>query len=372
MIITEFPKLYKTTSTGKIQTWKISVEGNEITTVYGLQLGKKQVATEVIAEGKNIGKANETTPDEQAVAEAKSQWEKKVKKGYVQNVEDAAEKKVDTTFIAGGVEPMLAKSYDKDGHKISYPAYVQPKLDGHRCIAIVQDGVCTLWSRTRKRITGVPHIERELEAMFPNENIVLDGELYNHDYRDNFEALTSLIRQATPKPGHEVVQYWLYDVVMDGPFEDRQEKLDEIREIHGRSVIVLNTDEADDVDHMVSIFGIYVEYGFEGLMVRNKNGRYKNGRSADLQKVKLMQDTEFEVIDVTEGRGKMAGRAMFHCITDEGKEFRVKMKGALDDLVHYLDNKDDYIGRQLTVQFQNFSTEGLPRFPVAIRFREDV
>lgn len=380
---TTFPTLYKRTSTGKIQMWGIEAWPSDgaypamIVTTYGLLDGKKQEAREAITEGKNIGKANETTPYEQAVAEAKSQWEKKSKKSYVQNIEDAQAGKVDTNFITGGVDPMLAKSFDKDGHKITFPAYVQPKLDGHRAIAIIQDGVATLWSRTRKRITGVPHIERELEKLYLGRTIILDGELYNHDYKDRFEELTSFIRQATPKPGHEVVQYWVYDVIEENQdFAYRAEGLGLLKtlmDIQGvEKVVIVDTEEVQDAEEMMRLFQAYMDFGFEGLMVRNAKGLYKGKRSADLQKVKEFQDAEYPVIDITEGKGKMAGKAMFHCVTPEGNEFRVKMVGALSDLETYFNHKEGWIGRQLTVKFQNLSADGIPRFPVAMRFREDV
>lgn len=368
------PKLYKKTSTGKIQTWQISTAGNEITTTYGLQLGKKQVAREVIAEGKNIGKSNETSPEQQAELEARAQWEQKVKKGYVQTIDDADAGKIDTNFITGGIEPMLAHKYEDQGHKIKYPAYVQPKLDGHRCIAIIQDGTCTLWSRTRKPITGVPHIARELEKVFGSwGNLVLDGELYNHDYRENFEELTSFIRQVTPKPGHEVVQYWIYDMINDQPFKTRYDQLRHMTHEHIPGIItIVPSFNVEDQEDVLNTFPAYLENGYEGLMIRNKDGAYKNKRSYDLQKVKVMADDEFEVTDVTEGKGKMAGKAMFHVKTKDGKEFRVKMVGKLDDLSHYLDHKEDYIGEMLTVKYQNLSADGIPRFPIALRFREDV
>jgi DNA ligase-1 len=384
------PTLYKKTSTGKIQTWAIGTGGlidprhegqGRIETIYGL-LGtdSPQQAVEYIAEGKNVGKANETTPVQQAEAEAKSQWEKKVKKGYVEKLDDAEQGRIDTNMITGGIEPMLAQSYDKHASKISYPAYVQPKLDGHRCIAIIQDGKCTLWSRTRKPILSVPHINAALEQCFGSTNIVLDGELYNHDYRDHFEDLTSLIRQSKPVAGHEAVQLWIYDVAQpNNTFKNRSVYLDLIKMTvtgyNGKylnTLTVVDTQLVDDEETMINTFGVYLNYGFEGLMVRNADGIYKNKRSYDLQKVKVMADAEFEVTDVTEGKGKMAGKAMFHCKTQDGKEFRVKMVGALDSLAHYLDHKDEYIGRQLTVKYQNLSADGIPRFPIALRFREDV
>jgi DNA ligase-1 len=378
------PTLYKKTSTGKIQMWEIEAYGSDgptgvgyIKTVYGHLDGGKQTASETITEGKNPGKANATTPLEQAVAEAKSQWEKKLKKGYVENLDDAEQGKIDTSMITGGVEPMLAHPYDKQGHKIKYPAYMQPKLDGHRCIAIVQDGKCTLWSRTRKRINSMPHIERALETMFVREaTVILDGELYNHDYREKFEQLTSLIRQEKPAPGHEAVEYWVYDFVDDKPFSKRYEALSLFSLLVSSKtqtpIRVVETTEVQDAEDMAGVFAAYLDFGFEGGMLRNTDGNYLNKRSYDLQKVKIMQDAEFEIIDVTEGRGKMAGKAMFHCVTSDGKPFRVKMKGTLDSLSHYLDHKDDYIGKQLTVKYQNLSADGIPRFPIGERIHESL
>ena len=140
----------------------------------------------------------------------------------------------------------------------------------------------------------------------------------------------------------------------------------------GSPIVVVDTQEAEDVNQMMDIFQVYLDFGFEGLMIRNAAGLYKNKRSYDLQKVKTFVDSEFKVIDIDEGKGKMEGKAMFTCETPEGKTFRVKMVGALDDLIAYLINKDDYIGQHLTVKYQGLTSDGIPRFPVAIRFREDV
>lgn len=79
-------------------------------------------------------------------------------------------------------------------------------------MAVIKDGKCTLWSRTKKPITGVPHTQKALERAYQERNFVLDGEIYRHDYRDRFEELTSSIRQETPKPGHKIVEYHVYDM----------------------------------------------------------------------------------------------------------------------------------------------------------------
>jgi ATP-dependent DNA ligase len=137
-------------------------------------------------------------------------------------------------------------------------------------------------------------------------------------------------------------------------------------------LVIVPTEPVEDEERMVEVFGAYVANGFEGLMLRNRNTPYENKRSYNLQKVKLMQDAEFEVVGVLEGKGRMAGCAIFECRVSGDKTFTVKCEGALDDLADMFSRKDEYVGRQLTVRYQNLSNEGIPRFPVGVRFREDV
>ena len=130
----KYSKLYKKTSTGKIQEWEISTEDNKIITVQGQQNGKKQEYKEFIKEGKNIGRSNETTPAQQAQAEAQSRWDKKHNKDYHLTIEECNT----TVKIAnrGGYLPMLAQSYKKHAERhLKYPCYIQKKYDGLRCIS---------------------------------------------------------------------------------------------------------------------------------------------------------------------------------------------------------------------------------------------
>lgn len=363
--------LYKKTSTGASQSWEISTEDNVIVTRWGQVGGKIQETRDVVAKGKNVGKKNETTPAQQAEAEAQSQWEKKLKKGYVKTLDDALADKVDSV-IEGGVSPMLAHRYDEQGHKIKFPCLVQPKLDGHRCIAVVKDGKCTLWSRTRKPITSMVHIQRAIENLGISD-IVLDGELYNHDYRDKFEELTSFIRDAKVKPGAEVVEYHVYDIASDAPQHERQHELWTEVPLSGPLVHVKTWREVQNEEDMMEIFDELLASGYEGAMVRNADAKYVNKRSYDLQKIKEFIDAEFEVVGVEEGRGKLAGHAIFVCKTAEGVEFRAKMKGETALLKQYWDDPSLAIGRQLTVKYQGITAKnGVPRFPVALRFKEDV
>ncbi len=366
--------LFKKDSKGNLQFWEIGVVYNfndtaDITTSYGRVEGKSQKSTETISEGKNTGKANATTACEQALAEARSRWTKQQeRKGYVDSVE-----KTDVDQRPGA-EPMLAHRFDKYPEKVTYPCAIQPKLDGHRCIAVYENGVTKLFSRQRKPIIGLPHIEKAINTLLAGrkDQLILDGELYNHDYKDNFEKLTSHIRSATPKDGYEIVQYHMYDIVVaDMPFQKRTGALQGLLTQSDSPHLVLVETGAATEGSVFTVFKRHRAAGYEGSILRNYTGLYVGKRSYDLQKVKEFLDAEFKIVGVEEGRGKMKGHAIFVCHTHEGKEFKAKMKGSLDLLAGYFQNAEKYIGKTITVQFQEYTKDGIPRFPVAIRFRED-
>ncbi len=365
----KLPTLYKKTSTGATQQWDISTFDNIIVTEYGQVGGAIQKAQDEVFAGKNIGKKNETTPTQQAEAEAQSQWEKKLKKGYVQTLDGAKAGERDA-IITGGVDPMLAHRFDQHGGKLKYPCYVQPKLDGHRCIAVVDErGKCTLWSRTRKPITSMGHIITAIEAI-GLQCVVLDGELYNHEYKNRFEELTSFIRDTKAKAGSEIVQYHIYDLAEpETEFYVRTRSLVDFK--LAVPLVCVQTDEIEDEEELMLSFETLLKLGYEGAMARNSSGTYVGKRSYDLLKIKEFIDSEFEVVGVEEGRGKLAGHGIFVCKTPTGETFRTKMIGALADLKQYFDDPSLAVGRQLTVKYQGFTKYSIPRFPIAIRFKEE-
>ena len=377
-----WPKLYKKTSTGAIQEWTIGVRGHPdwfpavvIYTWHGQVDGKIQEDTDRIEKGKNVGKANETSPEQQGIAEAQAKWEKKKKSGYVENLTSAKNDELDD-LIEGGVLPMLAHTFEKQGHKIKYPCHVQPKLDGLRMIAILKDGKCTLWSRTRKPITSCPHIVSEIEKHF-KEDIVLDGEAYSHKFKDNFEHIVHLVRQETPDAQCTDVEYHVYDTISDDTFAKRNFNLNEAFNSKGKSwskyLVLVDTGLVDEESEVSEWFQTYTKQGYEGAMLRNSNGLYVNKRSSDLIKVKEMQDAEFEIIGVEEGRGKLSGHVgAFVCKTKDGQEFKAKPAGATERLREYFLDSSLWEGRELVVQYQALTSYGIPRFPVGLRLKEQI
>lgn len=377
----KLPTLYKKTNTGALQFWEIEVHPcagtgedipSEICTNYG-QVGTDKVQTtfDVIAEGKNAGKKNATTAHQQAIAEAKAKHEKQLKKGYVDSAEKALNNEVDE-LIEGGIVPMLAHKFSEQAHKVKYPAFVQPKLDGIRCIAIVKDGVATLWSRTRKPITSCPHIVQELEAAFETQDIILDGELFNLELKSDFEKIVSLVRQEDPSEGHEIVQYHVYDTVNEDPFKNRYAKLHRLFNLFEfHSLKLVQTEVAKTEEDILNYFEEYRSIGMEGAMVRNIDSIYVNKRSYDLQKVKEFDDAEYPIVGIEEGRGKLAGAAIFVCKNETGSEFKAKMKGDIAQLKKFFEDHSLWSGKKLTVQYQGLTgKEKVPRFPVGIVVRD--
>lgn len=364
------PQLYELATTGNIKCWQIKVieseAYSEIVTTFGVLGGKLQESRDKVLSGKNIGKANETTPYEQAVLEARSKFEGKKKKGYVENLEGARKGEVDSV-IAGGIEPMLAHSYSKSYEKINFPAYAQPKLDGIRCIAIKRGEDVTLWTRTRKLISSCEHIIKQIREDFKGKDVVLDGELYNHKLKSNFEKIVKAVKREEATADSLEIEYHIYDIVEEDVFEVRKDLIGEVN----HPLVKVSTESVVDQGEMVEKFTTYLELGYEGLMIRNRDGLYENKRSYNLQKVKEFEDAEFEIVGVKEGRGKLQGKVgTFTCKTKDGNIFDVKMMGSLDEYSSYLSDSRLWEGRELTVKFQGLTEKSsVPRFPVGVRIR---
>jgi ATP-dependent DNA ligase len=365
----KFPTLFKVTKTGAIQQWTIWADGNKVYTEFGKQGGKLTVsAPTVIAEGKNIGKTNETTPEQQALAEAEAEWTKKSKNGYATSVEKAG---VDE---AGGYWPMLAKKFSEDADKIVFPCYGQKKYDGHRCGCVVKGGKVTLWSRKREPVKSVPHIIKALEDLKLKLDINLDGELFVGGVA--FEDLAHLIRSSTPRDGHEVLEYHVYDIAAEGmTMTQRLGLLNALKADlpEGSPIKVAETVWIENEAAAMAYFRKCRDEGYEGCMLRNADGLYLShptGRSNDLQKIKEMDDAEFVIIDINPGNGKFKDCAVFTVLMENGKPCDVSMKGDLASRKKYLTDKKAYIGKKLTVQYQGVTKYGKLRFPIALRLFE--
>lgn len=373
-----WPILFKKAKTGKVLTWEIWVRDNKICTASGEKDGKQKESCDTVKAGKNIGRANETTPHEQAVAEAQAKFNKQVDRGYVESEKDALAGKV-SEKIEGGYFPQLAENYIESKKHIVLPGYVQPKLDGLRA---TRDGSDSgFWSRSRKPFPTIRHLEEELRRL-GIEDLPLDGELYSHELKDEFEEIVGAVKRGkTEHPKTHKIEYHIFDIPdPELSFSLRYNELTKLKEkVKGSTLIkIVPTFLVSTEGQIEEITEKFLDQGYEGSMIRNSHGGYEFRRSKNLQKYKLFNDDEFRVVGILEGRGALQGHVgKFVCeINDEhgkrtfesvlsGKDVRKFLKKAFED--HSL-----WKGRWLRVQYQGFTNKNkLPRFPVGLNFRDD-
>ena len=386
--------LYKQTTTGATQSWEIEIEDNKIRTISGQLDGKKIINKWTVCQGKNLGKKNATTGEEQALKEAEAKHEKKLKAGYHLNLKNISKKRF--------YEPMLAQDFknknrqkevmgELDGLGVGDAVFSQPKLDGIRCVAM-REG---LFTRTGKEITAVPHIHEALEPFFEKyPNSVLDGELYNHAYKDDFNKIIHLVRKQNLTDEHlaesaEMIQYHIYDAPVigkDNPFRkggcytekdyfsDRTSILDAQFPNLGldkeECLVIVETIEIHGREQLDRCYEDYVEAGYEGQMIR-LDGPYENKRSSKLLKRKEFVDEEYEILGYDEGTGNREGTIKhFKFKNKDGREFNSNVKGTFEYMAELLERGDELVGKMATVKYFNLTPDGVPRFPYVIAIRD--
>ena len=388
----KLPTLYKLTTAGAIQQWQIVVDGDKYRTISGQKDGKKIQNKWTVCKPKNVGRANATTGEEQAIKEAIAKHDKKLESGYHLNVENIKKKKF--------YEPMLAQDFKNknrqkevmfsiDESGVGAPVFSQPKLDGIRCIAM-REG---LFTRTGKEITAVPHISEALEPFFEKyPNAVLDGELYNHKYKDDFNKIIHLVRKQNLTDEHlaeseEMIQYHIYDAPVIGKgfggrynwtekdsFSDRTSILDAQFPNLGLDkedcLVLVETIEIHGKEQLDRCYEDYVDAGYEGQMIR-LDGPYENKRSPRLLKRKDFIDEEYKILGYEEGKGNRVGTIKhFQFESKTGKPFNSNVKGTFEYLADLLQNAESLIGKKATVTYFNLAPDGVPRFPYVIAIRD--
>ena len=276
------------------------------------------------------------------------------------------------------IKPMLAHKYNPD--KFQYPGYIQPKLDGVRCV-FTKDGA---FSRTGKQFMNVKHIEHALKPLFARfPNIMLDGELYNHDLKDDFEKIISLVRKTKPTEGHraeaaELVQYHVYDLYTDTEkgmwFSTYTKRLNMIKSLEANwsfkssnCLQVIDTDAVIDEDTAREFHRDYLAKGYEGSILRDPTAHYKNTRSYGLMKFKDFDDAEATIIGYEMGQGKRYGTlGKFIMQDDEGIEFGCPPGKGYDyeDLANMAKNITKYIGERATFTYFQRTKAGSYRHPL--------
>lgn len=364
----KYPVLYKRSVSGKISTWQVFVNGNTYYTISGYDDGKKITSDPTICHAKNLGKANATTDYQQAEAEAKAMYKKRLELGYFLNKAEVD----DPVYF----KPMLAHKFEDYEHKIQYPLFSQPKYDGIRCI-VKSDG---MWTRNGKKIISAPHIFESLKLLFEKDpGLVFDGELYVHGDVADFNTIISCVRKTKPTLADIMesrkIQYWIYDLPSSHKiFSKRFEDL--IRIPLPDCCKLVPTKTVQNKQQVINLYTQYMSEGYEGQMLR-VDDEYQYKRTKFLLKDKRFIDEEFTILNVIEGRGKLMGKVGKLGFEKDGKYFESAVNGDHEYIHRLWLDKNKLIGKKATVKYFELTTEdditgvgGVPRFPKVITIRD--
>ena len=171
-------------------------------------------------------------------------------------------------------KPMLA--YPVSDKPINYDnkVFMQPKLDGVRCVIQYDNNQVKAYSRTGKEWKNIDHILFNLKGFFHfNPNVILDGELYNHDLKDNFEKIISLVRKTKPTDedrieSAEMVQFHCYDTIMEHMSYDQRNEFINQALMLIPSVHIVDTNMLFREDDAKVYHNRNLDKGYEGSIVR--------------------------------------------------------------------------------------------------------
>lgn len=372
------PVLINTTLTGKQQYWEAYVCGDCYYRKSWQEGGKVKEFPKTVCTGKNVGRLNETTGHQQALLECRKKWSDQISKGYTISGDDNV--KIDQKIL-----PMLAQNFTERCKHISYPCAVSRKLDGIRMLSCYKKYKIVLTSRTGKEFLYVDKIREHIMDVYSvfGYDLILDGELYVHDLP--FSVISGSIRSTRQKSDSDhLLEYWIFDIVNTTmSYKKRAQILSEIKdwyvEKYKNSFQVLKFELyelIDNKDKVKEFHDRYVEQGFEGLIIRNLEGKYLlQKRSNDLQKFKNYKDDEFEIVGFKVGTGTEEGAIIFECKVND-KTFDVRPRGSISDRIEKAKKGHSYIGKMLTVRYQpsvkesDINKNELPRFPIGIEVRD--
>lgn len=399
--------VYKLDSKDKKRQWSIEVVGYEDKAVIVIEsglVGKKLVTQTIgITEGKNLGKANATTPYTQAVSEAKAKLELQLRSGYVENLEEVKES---GTLRSGIKSPMLAQKHDPTGKQkgsktlekmklLGKKIHVQPKYDGNRCIISIKpnesltDAIVVMYTRKGDVMpVQLQHIITELKGHYgaayfadgfspDTPEWVLDGELFSTEMSFN-ELNGHLKRKDSQDPiALAKIKYHLYDLMLDKPYDVRYNHLKNfLSETYSdesvKYVELIPSYEVEATDENIKEkLEEFLAEGHEGLMIRTLDSPYENKRSWSLCKVKLFEDFEAKLIDIElDSMGRLGAFIMEMPKPSKDRDGKTinTFKAGTTGISHeeglkIISNKDKYIGTMCTIEYFGLSEYLVPRFP---------
>ena len=386
-------KLYIIDAKQKIREWSISVEKDNENRVFIVRK-YGQLDGKMIEKKKEIIKAkSKSTIEEQALFEAEKEWKDQIeKKKYsvnipkINNSSQNLEKNPSLKSI-DEFKVMLAQTY-KPEKGFPLVCFAQPKLDGVR--AYFNKGLFK--SRNHKEYYNMQHISSFFNKK-EFDNVIFDGELYNH--KMGFQELMTLVKpkqidisnqknEKKIKENQELlekiqkfVQYHIFDCFFIDDknmiFKDRYKYLLSIEKYFENTPIkIVKVKTINKTNEIDILHDKFVKDGYEGIILRTPNSSYEFKRSKYLQKYKKFFDDEFEVIGFDKEIQNDIPLIVWKCKTKNGKQFNVRPKGTNEERAKYYEEAKKYIGKKLTVEYQELTDDGIPRFPVGKNFRDDI
>lgn len=323
-------KLYKMDAVGRIRSWGYEVQDDLLLIEHGLVDGFKQHE-----------RISHSTPEEEGASRYRH---KRDREGY-------------TTYIPRNVPqlPMLAVDYEENWLKLPDSIFIQPKLDGIRCLG----RAAGLKSRKRTEITSCPHILGALQALPPE--IILDGEIYCHGMP--IEQISGMVRRHYPHQLFHKLQYHVFDIYdLEKTQGERLALAKDIVSSLNGPVLFVDTKKVPYVrSELPEANKYFTDQGYEGSILRNPLGYYEpNKRSHFLQKYKDFKDGEFLVTGFVEGEGSARGTAIAVCQTKEGYPFKCALKMSDNNRRQIWQNQQRFIGQYLHVRFIRFTQTEKP------------
>lgn len=313
---------------------------------------KKQFSEPYYAEPTNVGRANERD----SFAQAEFEFESVIKKQRDKGFQLPGEKTQSYPM------PMLAHKFADHSEKISFPCYVQPKLNGMRMLFDGMEG----WSRGNKQV--IPDVIKHLQ--FETSGFILDGELMlpdNQLLQESMKAIKKYRPELSPK-----LLYHVYDIVDSGlTFEERYRIILDVCNLAPENIKIVPSILVQNETEVLKWHKTFVKEGFEGTMIRSKDSMYEIGkRSYSLLKLKDFTDDEYRIIDIIDGDGSDKNLAIFILETNSGQSFNCRPEGSQENRAVLYKERTKLIGKYLTVRYQELSKDGIPIFPVGVSIRE--
>lgn len=330
-------------------------------------------ASTIITTGKNLGKKNETSVLSQAYKECLSKHASKIKAGYSESV-DPTSSEIKIQLIPF---PMAVKSWKDHKSKLSYPLFIQPKLDGVRMLAKYEEGEVKLITRRLHDIFGFDRIKQDLKAMFEAsglKKLFIDGELYSHGV--NLQTISGIVRnESAEEKVKETLQYYVFDCFdTEQPslgFNNRFELLSNfVCSIKCKSIVLNETSEVGTSAEADSYYKKVIANGYEGVIYKSQNRPYefdfnKEKRSSWYLKRKKQDDAEYPIVGFSQGKGKDLGCIVFELQSESGKTFNCVPNGTYDYRKHLyskaMESFDStFKGKLAKVVFDDLSKDNIP------------